>query len=818
MLQNYLKTTARHLWRQSLFTTLNVIGLAIGISSCWLIYRVTSYELSFDSKHPHKDNIVKVITNVSRPEEVTRYGAAAAPLYQGIRSEVTGVKEVVPAFKQWLNRSESQPMADGKAVHLDDPQDVVAIDDAYFRMLPYTWLAGTQKTAFASPNNVVLTESRAKIYFPGAQLAEIVNQTITYLGNDTVERTVSGIVADYYTPSEFTGKEFIQLENKAYPTVAWTNTNGSDKLYLQLLPGADPASVLAQVNRLSARQMEKFATERNSPLISNKTYEFLSLADVHFSTDIQDYGVSKTNKKVVYGLIAVGFFLLALACINYINMSVAQIPQRSKEIGVRKTLGSSNTRLIIQFLAETFATIVIALFIAFFLGQLLFHLLKDVVPAEVTFMGAYSELAVFLLCSVFIVTLLAGIYPGWLSSRVKTILVIKNSKITFAGRGLSLQKTLIVFQFVIAQFFIVSAIIVGTQLRHLVKSDMGFNKEAIILLNVPWNLLDDPQYANKQFALLEELRYLSGIANIAMGKEPLSAGYSAGPYEYSKTEGQEPATLMLHKKTIDDKYLGLYRINLLAGHNLRATDTITGYLINETAARAMGYHTPQEAIGKMMGQPTDTKFPVVGVVKDFHTQNFYAPIPPLAMMSYKENLNNFNIKLDGHDPSKWQATLAATQRAWNKFYPAAAFEYHFYDDTLEQLYAQERRLSTLINLATAITIVISCLGLFGLSTLMAFQRTKEIGIRKVLGSSVMGIVKLLSSDFIVLVAIAIAIGSPLAWWAVQDWLHDFVYRISISWWMFASAACGAIAIALATVSYQALRAARANPVSSLREE
>ncbi len=817
MIKNYIKFAVRQLWSLRLFTALNILGLAIGVSSCWLIYRVASYEFSFDSAHPEKEQIVKVITNVQRPDEQARYGGVAAPLYQALRTDVNGIKEVVPTFTQWTNRSVALA-EDAREVSIEDPKEIIATDAAYFRMLPYQWLAGTAKGAFASPNSVVLTASRAKIYFPNLQPKDILNQTITYFGQDTLQRTVTAVVADYDSPSEFTGQEFVLLKNKAYPLAEWTNTNGSDKLYLQLQPETNRSSLLAQINALSQKHWDTFNNERESPLNLRKTYEFRPLPELHFATDINDYGQTKTNKTVIYGLIAVGIFLLLLACINYINISIAQIPQRSKEIGVRKTLGSSNNRLIFQFLFETFATTLCSFLLAVLLGQFLFFCLKDIIPAGIPFIDSYTDFFAFLFFTLLAVTILAGLYPAWLSSRVKTILILKNAKLTFAGKNFSLQKVLIVFQFVIAQFFIVSAIIVGTQLRYLIKSDMGFNKEAIVLFNVPWNLLDDPQYENKHFTLFDELHKQPGIAAIALGREPLSAGYSAGPYEYHDETHVEPTVHMMHKKVIDKNYLDLYKMELIAGRNLRQADTIQEYIINERAANSLGFPKPEDALGKLIGQPTEPKFPIVGVVKDFHTQNFYAKIEPLILMSYKENLNVFNIKLQGQDPAKWSYTIAHIQESWHKFYPTAPFEYRFYDDALANLYTQERRLSTLVNLATAITVIISCLGLFGISTLMAFQRTKEIGIRKVLGSSVFNIVRLLSVDFTKLVGLAIVIGSPAAWWATQNWLQDFVYRIDIAWWMFGSAGLCAIAIALITMSYQSIRAARANPVDSLRDE
>ncbi|WP_090974380.1 FtsX-like permease family protein [Parapedobacter composti] len=527
--------------------------------------------------------------------------------------------------------------------------------------------------------------------------------------------------------------------------------------------------------------------------------------------------VSKTSKPVLYGLIGIGAFLLILACINYINMSVAQIPQRGKEIGVRKTLGGGSPQLIGQFLSETLLTALIASVLAFCLGRLAFWLLDDIIPAGVTAADNIFLFLGFMLGLVLLTTLLAGLYPSWLITKVKTVDVFKNFFVSPSVHRFSLQKILIVFQFTIALIFIICTIIVGAQLRHTMKADMGFDKDATVLVNVPWKYLSDPRYQDKQFTLLNELRNLPGVDQVAMGTAPLSSGYSSSPFGYTP-QGEAPVEIISFKKTIDTAYLALYRMELLAGRNIRASDTTSEYIVNETAARAFGFTTPEEALGQFIGQRGNSKHPVVGVVKDFHTQDFYTPITPTVLSTYKGDLSSFNIKLDGHDPARWQATLKRIGEKWAQFYPADTYQYRFYDEMLEAMYKQERQIGKLINLATAITILISCLGLFGLATLTAFQRTKEIGIRKVLGATVSGIVGLLSKDFVKLVLIAVVIASPVAWWAMNKWLEDFAYRIDIQWWMFTAAGLVAAVIALLTVSGQAIRAAVANPVESLRNE
>ncbi|MBX3255493.1 MAG: ABC transporter permease [Chitinophagaceae bacterium] len=826
MFKNYFKTAWRHLWRHRLFTVLNIFGLAVSISACWIIYRIVSYEFSYDRSLPNNENTYKVITAFDSPEKKnTKSSGVAAPLYKGIREEIPGIANVVPVFKKGVSSIEIK--SPGKNFTKEDPDNIIATDASYFNMLPYQWIAGSRANALNSPGNVVLTESRAREYFPGQHPEDILNKTIVYYEwSDTVIRTVTGIVADYATPSQFTYKEFVSLPKKEFQPGEWTNTNGSDQLFIQLNNATKASVVLEQINALHARKWQDFevcmekATAKllGRAMKMSKSYELLPVQDVHFATDAEEYGVTKTSKPVMYGLGGIAFFLLLLACINYINMSAAQIPKRGKEIGVRKTLGSSRNQLINQFLFETFSTTVLACLLSVALSNVGFGILKDIIPEGVTLYGSIMEAMLFMLLLAIIITILAGIYPGWLITKLKAVNVFKNFSVAQTHRQrFGLQKALIVFQFIIALVLITSSIIVGSQLRYTLNADMGFNKDAVVLVNIPWKYGNDEKYKGKQFTLLSRLQNEPGIEKVALGSAPLSPVYSSSPFVY-EADGKEPVRIQTYKKWCDTSYLNLYRIQLLAGSNLRASDTVSEYLINESAAKAFGFSNPQDAVGKMIGQLGYAKLPVTGVIKDFNTEDFYTQIKPLAISNSKNNLLTFNIKLNSHNPAQWQRTLKAVEKEWYHFYPAESFHFSFYDETIEKMYMQERQIGKLIDLSTIITILISCLGLFGLAALTAFQRTKEIGIRKVLGASVSSIIAMFSKEHTALILLAMLISTPVAWWAMNKWLQDFAYKIDIHWWMFALAGLAAIVIALITVSFQAIKAAMANPVKSLRAE
>ncbi|MBY0534313.1 MAG: ABC transporter permease [Chitinophagaceae bacterium] len=818
MFKKYFTTTLRHLWKQRLFTGLNVMGLAVSISVCWLVYRIVNFEYSYEKGFKKIDQTYRVVSGFIFDEKESYNGGVSKPIYQELRKTGVGFDRVVPVFGMWMKTVVVND-GSGKLSNFDDVEDVVAIDSSYFDMIDYQWLAGFANSALKSPNSLVLTESRAKQYFPNKKIQEVLNQSITYITyRDTTVRTVTGVVADLKGNTEFTGKEFCALKSEDYPLAQWTNTNGSDKLYVQLNPNYDEKKALAVIENMVQQKTKEHMSQKENSFKFTRWMQLLPLKESHFSTYIQEWGVHKANKKVLFGLIGIAAFLLLLAIINYVNMSVASIPHRAKEIGVRKTLGSGSSTLILQFLIETLMITVLASIVAYFLGQVEFRLLKDIIPEGVESLDNTWLILVFMLCLTMVVSLLAGLYPGWLITKVKTVNVFKTAFVFKNSKSrVGLQKALIVFQFMIAIVFITGAIVMGKQLNYIVHSDMGFNKEAVVLVNIPFKFAGEEKYKGKPQALLGEFKTLPGVVSASLGTPPLQSGYSSSHFKYFK-EGKEPIERQLFKKYIDTSYMKLYGFQLIAGRALSQSDTTNELVINETAVKAYGFASPQEAIGKMLGQSEESLVPIVGVVKDFHAQSFYNSIDPLGFMMDAEGMFNFNIKLSTADMANWQKTLSAIERKWYQFYPPDTFKYEFYDDSIAAMYKTERSMVVMINLVTGIAILISCLGLFGLAVLTAHQRTKEIGIRKVLGASVSGIVALLSKDYLKLVIIAIMVATPLSWWAMNTWLRDFAYKIPLSWWLFAVAGILGLVVAFLTVSFHALKAANENPVKSLKTE
>jgi len=804
-----LKTIVRQLWHNKLFTSLNILGLSIGISACFIIYQLVNFEFSFEKAIPNHARIFNVVSHLEFDGQEGHNVGVPKPLGQATEIEVPGIKFVVPVAEKFMQQVDI-PQKNGMNKTFKSPDRQLMTGANYFKMLPYQWLAGTKDRALYNPNAVVLTKSRAEKYFPGLSFSDIIGKTLIY--NDTIQKQVSGIVDDLAFATSFYAKEFFSLPKDYFSQSDWGSTNSNDKLYVALEEESDVSTIQQQIDALSVKNtkdlFEKWRFKRDQRLIP--------IASMHFTNEYGENNVHKANKPVLLGLIGVAVFLLILAIINFINLSTAQLPRRGKVIAIRKTMGSSGSQLIFQFLGETFFTCLLAATLSCFLSYLFLLSFKELFPEEMhAYINYYQVFGLFFLFLLF-TTLCAGLYPAWLITQVNPIQILRNQGLLTIGNvRLSLRKSLIIFQFVIAMLFIVCAVIVGQQLRYTLDKDLGFKKEAILLVNVPWQKVNNDK--GTKYTLLNELKNQKGIEAISFAAPPLSSNTISNNYDYIPDNG-EKKEFQPYIKNIDTAYLALYNMQLLAGRNLLPLDTVKEYLINETMLRVLGIKSPKEAIGKFIGPQDGEQAPIVGVVKDFHNKTFYSSIDPIILLIDKEINSTYNIKLTEHHTQSWQESITEIEKRWKKFYPGETFEYTFYDKSIKDLYTQERQMSKIINISTIVAIFISCLGLLGLITLTAYQRIKEIGIRKVLGASVSGIVALLSKDFLKLVILAILIASPIAWWAMNKWLQRFTYHIEIQWWIFALAGLTALCVAFFTLSMQAIKAARSNPVDSLRNE
>lgn len=810
MLKNYLTVAFRSFARNKVFSAINIIGLSIGISASLVIYLVVAYDFSFDKFHKNGERIYRVVEDYKDHNGNGTYGAGVPdPLGNAVYKDITGL-EGASAFYRADPQKVSIPVANGKPKVFEDEKKIVFADDHYFNLFSYNWLAGNAASALQQPYQVVLTQSKARQYFPSLSPAEVVGKTIDF--NDTTHATVTGVVKDIEQHTDFPYTIFfsrITLDKTSLKPRFWDRWNhsqGASQLYVKLAPGVTTANIKSQFATMYARYFTPAPDEQDV-----RAFSLQPLADVHFRTKYDSWSPGLADKSVLYSLLAIAAFLLILACINFVNLTTAQASQRAKEIGIRKTMGSSKKQLVLQFLGETFWLTLFAAIMSIALTPMLLKAFADFIPQGLT-LNLFKQpgIMIFLLALVIVVSLLAGFYPALLLSSFKPVLVLK--KQTKSSGNAWFRKGLTIFQFVVAQVFIISTIIVSKQIKYTLNKDIGFKKEAIIYTG---NYTDTSSAKKK--LLLSKIQAIPGVASASLAMDPPSSN-STWMATVTNTNGKKEYKAEVQVKIGDTNYINLYKIKLLAGTNLPASDTMRSLLINETAARMLGFANPQQAVGKFVD--CYGKKPIAGVIHDFNQRSLHESIGPLLISSDMSAERTFNIALQPQtvDGTSWPATIAAAEKAWKSVYPSVRFNYAFLDESLAAYYTDEQHVSVLLMWATGLTMVISCLGLLGLVIYITNQRTKEIGIRKVIGASVANIVMLLSRDFLQLVLIACLIAIPIAWWGAHEWVQRFAYKTTLSWWIFAGGGLIMLAVAFAILSGKTFKTANANPVKALKVE
>jgi predicted permease len=821
MFKNYFITAFRNFWRNKVFSVINVLGLSIGISAALVIFLIVYFELNYDKYEPDGDRIYRVVMDMKFNGNDGHSAAVMAPLANAIHREVTGLEQTVPVMTfQGDGTAEVSITKEGadKPTVFKKQADVVFTNPQYFYLMPHQWIAGSPGTSLKNPFNVVLSESRAQQYFPSLPANDIIGKTIKY--NDDITATVSGIVKDLHEHTSFTAAEFI-----SYTTISqthlqddfmmnvWDDWMAYSQVYIKLTAGINKANTEAQIKSLLTKY-NKNAYKDAQNYISLKLQP---LSDVHFNSLYAGFNQRISHLPTLYGLLAIAAFLLILGCINFINLTTANASQRAKEIGIRKTMGSSKKQLVLQFLGETFFITCIATIISVALTPVFLNLFKNFTPPGLEFNLFHQPyIFLFLFLLTLLVSFISGFYPAVILSGYKPALVLKSQSLVSIDetRHAWIRKTLTVSQFVIAQFFIIATMMVSKQINYSLNADMGFRKDAIISFDVP----RQDTIANHRTQLLAAIKNIPGVQMASRGfLTPADEGAAFTDISYAGAASDNKESVQL--RWGDSNYLKLFDIKLLAGRNIQESDTVKEFLINETYANSLGFKHPQDAINKMLDY-NGMKLPVVGVIRDFHEQSFHAEVGPLVFAGFNKRSYFIHVLLQPRnaDGTAWKNTINKIQKAYNNIYPGEDFSYKFLDDTIAKFYQAEQKTSTLLTWATGLAILISCLGLLGLVIYTINTRTKEIGIRKILGASVTNILSILSTDFVKLVLIAFTIAAPVAWWASYKWLEDFAYRTAMSWWVFVLGGIFMLLVALITLSFQTIKAAIANPVKSLRSE
>ena len=821
MIRNYWKVAVRKLLRHKIHSIINILGLTIGIASCLIIYLLTRFELSYDTFHPNKDRIYRVVSRIGRDNDSRNFGFTLVPLPLTLRNELTGCAHVAAVYN-YTARITIPLTGPHKASNAREPKifdrpdrgipsPVIVTDSQYFDMFHYQWLAGNAGTSLNNPFSVVLSEKEMTKYFGNISPEQAIGHTVIY--NDSLITTVTGIVKDWAGNTDLIFKDFISLATAKnsflkddIDMTAWGMWDSKAYGFVELSPGTTPQKVEQQLPGI----LKKYAMHRPG---DTAQAILQPLKDLHFDATYGDMFSRKTHLPTLYGLMGIAGFILLLAAINFINLSTAQSLQRTKEIGIRKVLGSRRKDIVVQFLGETLLITLLAVLLSVAITPLAISLLHDYFPPGIHLDISWTTLG-FMALITLATALLAGWYPARIISRLLPVISLKGQATKTVTPNRYLHRSLIVFQFTISLAFIMSTVIVARQLHYILNKDLGFSTDAILTLRTAGGY----PVAERE-ALANQIRELPGVAMVIRHTEtPEAQGHPGTSLTYKGVKEQE---IEASFELADTGYLSLFGIKLVAGRNLFAADSIRELVINETAARAMGFQRPQDALGAIMTTGINhAGGPIVGIVRDFHSKNLHEAITPFFIGTMRRGERAISLKLtpEARNPEAIHALLGNLEKIWHATYPNEKFKYTFLDESIASLYDKEQHISSLLRIAMVIAIFISCMGLLGLATFAAEQRSKEMSIRKVLGASVGRIVTLLTGNFLWPVALAIVIATPIAWYFMQNWLRGFVYRTTIPWWLFACCGVAAIAIALLTVGFQAVRAATANPVEKLRAE
>ncbi|MDQ3291261.1 MAG: ABC transporter permease, partial [Bacteroidota bacterium] len=756
MLKNLITTAFRSLARNKAHSVINVAGLALGIACCLMIFLVVRYEKSYDTFHSKADRIYRVNTKFKTASGFS--GGAPMPVANALKQNFPEIEQATTAVfaGEGLFKVNNQ---------LYKEKGIAYVAPEYFSIIDGQWLAGNPKQALAEPNAVVLTKTVAQKYFGGTGNETIQNalgKTIKFDAKNTLK--VTGILADFPDNTDLPFKILISWKSlKVHQPHLdfndWISFSGGNVHLILLRPGADVTQLQKKIPDMEVKYMGALEASRRTHLLQ-------PLREMHFDERFGNINGRVVAKENLGGLILIGVFILLIACINFINLATAQSVKRSKEVGVRKVLGANRGQLIRQFLTETSILSLLATVLAASLTFILLPTFKELLNLNLSF-NPFNDvsLLVFLLLTMVVVSVLAGVYPALILSGYQPVLALKNKITAPRGGAFSLRRGLIVGQFAIAQILIISTLVVSNQLEFFRKKPLGFNKEAVITLPLPAE--NKPETAR---SLRHQLEQMPGVKNVSFAIfAPSSESSNWSTFTF---KGSDPTKeYYIQEIPIDHTYLQTYGLTLMAGNNLDLGTDSSDILVNETVLRTMNIPSPEAAINRTVNWDGKNRR-IAGVVKDFHTRSLKEGMSGVFMRKIPYS-GLVGLKLE---PTSLRQTIAQVEQLWKKTYPESLFEFQFLDDTIANFYREEVKMFNLFRLFSGIAIFISCLGLYGLVSFMAVQRTKEIGIRKVLGASMAHIVGLFTKEFFVLIVIAFAVAAPLAWYAMQAWLQNFEYR------------------------------------------
>jgi putative ABC transport system permease protein len=807
MFKNYIKIAIRNLWKNKAFSAINIFGLASGLAICLLILFYVNNELGYDQYNTKSDRIYRVDGDL-------QFGGNHFVLAQSPDPLGPTLKQDFPQVEQYVRFRDHGGIMVKKGNENVEENKVIYTDSTLFSVFTLPMIQGDPSTALVQPNSVVITENTAKKYFNST---DVVGKTMII--GDTGNYKITGVIKDIPKQSHFHYDFFISMYGQlsSYEINQWTSNNFNT--YIVLKKGTNADQLSSQLNGFVMRYVapvfksmnltpEEFAKQGN-----HLHYSLIPLEKIHLYSNKSGELEANGNIQYVYIFSLIAFFILLIACVNFMNLSTARSANRAKEVGVRKVLGSLRKNLIMQFLSESVLISFISLTLALVIAALLLPYFNQLSGKDMTlnlFLKPWLLPAAILL--MIIVGLIAGSYPAFYLSSFKPVQVLKG-KLAKGFKSSWLRSGLVVFQFCISIILVIGTLVIYLQLNYIRNKDIGFDRSHVLIIK-------NTDALGRQAKVFEdEVKKLNGVENATMtGYLPTAGWRSDSPlFPDATTDTKNAVSTQIWR--IDENYIPALGMKMAMGRNFSAdfpTDS-SGIIINEAALKLFGFKDPlNRPLYYMNDFPKKdlTKFHIIGIVKNFNFNTLREEVTPLCFLYQPQNSS---IAFRVHS-ANLPNLISLIQNKFKNLAPEQPFSYSFMDDDFNKTYSNEQRMGGISMTFSALAILIACLGLLGLITFAAEQRAKEIGIRKVLGASGGNIVSMLSKDFLKLVFIASLIAIPLAWWAMNKWLQGFAYRIQISWWILASAALLAVFIALATIFYQAMKAAIANPVDSLRSE
>ncbi len=792
MIRNYFKTAWRNLMRNKGFSSINILGLAAGFTCCLLLTLYLQHELSYDRFHTKADRLVRVIMEYKAGDF-------------GHKGNFTSTK-VFPEFKRQFPEVVSgvRLSSTDRIVKYGDntwqEEGVLHADSTFFELFDFKLLKGTAKEVLKAPNSVVITQTLAKKYFgeenPVGKTLLINSRQDPYQVTGVSEDCPSNSQIRYSMVASISS--WGPLQEERYSDANYTT-------YLLMNQAGSLKTLQAKI--------DSFMKKETGDSDFQVSFELEPFTRIHLHSPYDAF-TPNINISYIYIIVGVAVLILVIACFTYVNLSTARSTERAREVGIRKVAGAWRSQLFWQFISESTVLAFIALAISFLLAAVFLPSFNNLAGTSLSY-TRLGHPAVWgaALAAALAVALLAGSYPALILSSFQPVKVLKGA-FKNTGSGNVLRKGLIVFQFVISVFLIISTFVIGSQLRYIQQKKLGYDRDNRLLLGM------DQRLNEKSELVKTGLGSLPSVKGVSLAYETpvtIRGGYSMSGSDLSKT-------MAVTANPVDENYVKVTGLELIAGADLSTQDVRDAsqedytqnyfhFILNESAARALGW-SPEEAVGKKMYLDESRPGEVKGVVKDFHFESLHTPIRPLVLFP-SSWANTAIVKIEGNNLQK---TIAAIEAKWKELAPHRPFIFRFMDEDYQRMYEAEMRTGRVFNLFASLAVLLACLGLFGLSAYAARQRIKEVGVRKVLGASGLQIVGLLSSGFLKLVVIAFAIASPLAWLAMNKWLGQFSYRVETSWWIFGAAGVAAVLLALITVSFQAVKAAMTNPVKSLRTE